>query len=161
MTTFTYLVSTISLTIITTVALIFFHFKNQISNRRMLLVSITLSILLIRSSKYLIGRIRPDSVNWLVPKSGLSFPSGHTTGSTAVIGAIFYVLGRSLSSKKQKSTIWTIGFLIVFMISISRIYLGVHYSTDVLGGIFLGTSILFSSIAYDEFQRRNDSEKME
>ena len=152
MTTFTYLGSTISLAIIAGVALIFFQFKRLKSNRRVLLISASLSILLIRSAKHFFGRIRPDSANWLVPESGLSFPSGHTTASTALLGALFYILGREVVSTKEKTIFWSIGFLIVILISLSRIYLGVHYSTDVLGGILLGSSILSGSIAIDEYR---------
>lgn len=154
MTTFTYLGSTLSLSIIAFIAVIFLHFKNDFSSRRLVLSSVILSMLLIQSFKHYFGRIRPDSSNWLLSASGLSFPSGHTTGSTAVLGALFYVLGRNLSSPKEQWTIWLTGFVIILMIGLSRVYLGVHYATDVLGGFFLGTSILFASIAYDQYRER-------
>lgn len=160
MTTFTYLGSTVSLSVIALVAILFLHFKNQVSSRRLVLSSVILSVLLIQSFKHYFGRLRPDSSNWLLPASGLSFPSGHTTGSTAVLGALFYVLGRYLSSSEERWIIWMSGLVIILMIGLSRVYLGVHYTTDVLGGFILGTSILFASIAYDQYCTRNKTDRV-
>ncbi len=158
MTTFTYLGSTLLLSIIALIAVVFLHFKKNFSSRRMILCSVILCVLLIQTFKHYFGRIRPDSSNWLLPATGLSFPSGHTTGSTAIFGTLFYILGMHLISQYARWTIWFMGCLVIFTIGLSRIYFGVHYATDVLGGFILGFSILFASIAFDQFRTKEKPE---
>ncbi|MFT5871715.1 MAG: membrane-associated phospholipid phosphatase [Clostridium sp.] len=68
---------------------------------------------------------------------GQSFPSGHTQGS-----AMFWV---SWMIKEKKKWIYISGILIIFLVSISRLYLGVHYPIDVIGGIVIGTIWVFIS----------------
>ncbi|HNX27947.1 MAG TPA: phosphatase PAP2 family protein [Syntrophomonadaceae bacterium] len=73
---------------------------------------------------------------------GYSFPSGHATLSMAFYGFIIYLLlAESKKSRKKKNLA---GFLVVliFLIGLSRIYLNVHYATDVLAGYILGIIFL-------------------
>lgn len=147
MTTFTYMGSTISLGFISFVSILFLTFKHQRSCRNMMILSVVLSLALIQSIKHIVGRVRPDSNNWLVPESGLSFPSGHTTASTAILGTLFFVLATQVESRAGKVVITSAGLLIIIAISISRIYLGVHFSTDVVGGLVLGFSVFLTSIS--------------
>ena len=88
--------------------------------------------------KNIIKRPRPyisyDNIKLLIPPpSSYSFPSGHVSSSFAVFG-VFYFL--NLRYK------WPI-FIVAFLISFSRIYLGVHYLTDILGGIILGGGVYY------------------
>ena len=66
------------------------------------------------------------------PESDLSFPSGHTTAAFAAITGLFFALG-----KKRKWRGWL--YVIPVLIAFSRIYLMVHYTTDVLAGMIIGT----------------------
>jgi len=85
--------------------------------------------------KNLVARPRPyDTLDWLnplvKPLSDYSFPSGHTSASFASATAIFF------SGLNKK---WGIAaFILAALISFSRLYVGVHYPTDILGGIFTG-----------------------
>lgn len=112
-------------------------------------------------------RIRPDQIDHLVEQGGYSFPSGHSMGSMIIYGGLLFIIIRYINSRR---THWTIGKLalsivlglLVLFIGLSRIYLGVHYLSDVIGGFSLGLSWLALSIALfglsvtkKEFQSKN------
>jgi membrane-associated phospholipid phosphatase len=85
--------------------------------------------------KLLVGRARPDAYA-LFHLDSYSFPSGHATAAMALYGCIAYVLCKIYPKHR---TFWLASAAIVIVgIGISRIYLGVHYPSDVLGGYVLG-----------------------
>ena len=83
--------------------------------------------------KNLYSRNRPVSIN-LIDESGYSFPSGHSLTSMAFYGFIIYLIYISKLKKKYKITLIILLCFLILLIGISRIYLGVNYATDVLGG---------------------------
>ncbi|NPV54117.1 MAG: phosphatase PAP2 family protein [Firmicutes bacterium] len=90
--------------------------------------------------KAIFQRPRPDYPR-LVEASGFSFPSGHATVSTAVLGALVYLLLVNIKpgrGKLVKPVILLAGLLLILMIGASRVYLGVHYPSDVLAGFAIG-----------------------
>ncbi|MFG6149742.1 phosphatase PAP2 family protein [Halobacillus sp. B23F22_1] len=102
--------------------------------------------LLTKGLKVAFGRERPDLLEQY-DGTGFSFPSGHTTGSTVFYGFLIYLI---LISPLTKSAKWLINgllFVIILSISLSRVYLSVHYFTDILGGLALGFSWLLICIA--------------
>ena len=86
--------------------------------------------------KNIFDRERPTLLR-LIDISGFSFPSGHAMGSTAFFGSTIYIANRVM---KGKSKAFMIGLsaLFIIMISSSRVYLGVHYPTDIIAGIIGG-----------------------
>jgi undecaprenyl-diphosphatase len=97
----------------------------------------TILVLLLKN---FFGRERPELVPHLVYAVSFSFPSGHS-----MMSAVVYLTQASLISKIQKSKslkiyILTIAIILTVLIGLSRIYLGVHYPTDVLAGWALGTA---------------------
>lgn len=92
-------------------------------------------------------RARPSQIEPLVEIGGYSFPSGHSMGSIIVYGGILFIVLRSFRFVYFEKIIFAIFFLIIGMIGISRIYLGVHFPSDVIGGFSLGLSWLSFSIA--------------
>ena len=86
---------------------------------------------------------RPRPVEWfLVNQGGYSFPSGHTTTATTLYGTLVMLINNSTDKKWVKILTWTLMPIIVVLIGISRIFLGVHYTTDVLAGLMLGIVML-------------------
>lgn len=96
-------------------------------------------------SKLIFRRDRP-TINQLVFEDTYSFPSGHTITATVVYGFIIYLIYKSNLSKKEKAIYISILMLLILLIGFSRIYLGVHYFTDVIGAIALGISYLIIAI---------------
>jgi undecaprenyl-diphosphatase len=86
--------------------------------------------------KQLFRRARPDVLK-LIEIGGFSFPSGHSMSSMIFYGFIIYVSLKLLRSR-GKYLITAILSVLVLSIGISRIYLGVHYASDVLGGFIMG-----------------------
>lgn len=97
--------------------------------------------------KILFARERPFD-NALIEEVGYSFPSGHSMTSMAFFGLFIYLIYHSKLRKEEK--IITIGLFscLIFLIGISRIYLGVHYPSDVIGGFVLSIAylILFTQV---------------
>lgn len=84
---------------------------------------------------------------FLIEQGGYSFPSGHAMVSMSFYTTMTYLIVKS-KEKKQK-VLWVLNFLIVGLIGFSRIYLGVHWPTDVLMGYLLGYMV-FKCIVYKQ-----------
>jgi undecaprenyl-diphosphatase len=84
--------------------------------------------------KIIIHRPRPISTTALIEASGWSFPSGHAMASVIFYGMIAYLLVRAVDSLRLKTFFMAMAGFIVFIIGFSRIYLQVHYLSDVLAG---------------------------
>lgn len=99
-------------------------------------INITLSSLLNVGVKNLICRSRPNILQ-LMEVTGYSFPSGHSMASMSFYGFAIYLCCRFYKGKYKDSLIILLAILIV-LIGFSRIYLGVHYTSDVIGGFAFG-----------------------
>lgn len=89
-------------------------------------------------SKELIGRDRPEVVPHLREVTSPSFPSGHATLAAAVYLTLGAVLAQVVRGRWTRTYCLLLPMIIVFVVGLSRVYLGVHYPTDVLGGWALG-----------------------
>ncbi|GGL46483.1 phosphatase PAP2 family protein [Sporolactobacillus putidus] len=97
--------------------------------------------------KQLIGRPRP-TIDRLIHVSGYSFPSGHSIAATVFYGMIATMSFIYLRKIYQKVLIGLAATSIIFLIMYSRVYLGVHYPTDVVGGFLLGTATVCFSTGF-------------
>jgi membrane-associated phospholipid phosphatase len=87
--------------------------------------------------KHAFHRVRPLAFFGTSPSS-YSFPSGHALGSLCFYGALAALLSARIGSRRVRICIWTVAVLIVGMIGFSRVYLGVHYPSDVVAGYCAG-----------------------
>lgn len=101
--------------------------------------------------KLLIHRSRPGELIPFYQETSLSFPSGHATIAVALYGFLLYFLWKHFQELKWKSTLLFAGCIIIFLIGLSRIYLGVHYLSDVLGGYLVGLLGLIIGISITEW----------
>ncbi|RKN72386.1 phosphatase PAP2 family protein [Paenibacillus ginsengarvi] len=120
-------------------ALLFaFVFKKRLEPL-LLIVNLAVAFGLYRGLKGVFARPRP-SADALIHASGFSFPSGNALMAASFYGLIAYLLYR-LWKKSRPGLSWTmlvLGFALVLLIGVSRVYLGVHYATDILAGYALG-----------------------
>lgn len=91
--------------------------------------------------KNIIRRNRPVGYR-LVEETGFSFPSGHSMASMAFYGLIIYLVFKYVKNKYAKIALCTFLSILIVAIGISRIYLGVHYASDVLAGFMISLSYL-------------------
>lgn len=95
--------------------------------------------LILFTGKLLIGRQRPPLPYALVDADGYSFPSGHATGTAAIMVISAWLLTRWLIPWwAGRVAVWAVAIGATFVIGFSRVYLGVHYLSDVLSGWLLG-----------------------
>ena len=127
--------------IIAIVAVILLYLRQYKSEAIFVGASGLLASILIVSLKYIYQRQRP-SITHLVHASGYSFPSGHSLGTFMILGAIAIVLAQRLEKKESKIVVYAITGLLIFLVGLSRIYVGVHYPTDVLAGFTLAFGLL-------------------
>ena len=120
--------------------ILFIVLKNKITG---FIIAINLVIVTILNQllKFVLQRPRPDDYR-LIDESGYSFPSGHSMISMAFYGYLIYLIYKSKFNKYVKIILITIFVFLILFIGISRIYLGVHYTSDVIAGILLSISYL-------------------
>ncbi len=108
-----------------------------------------LGALLNKLLKWFFKRERPDILPVIIEK-GYSFPSGHSMGSLIFFGSCAYLCIHIVKSTGSKIIAYIIACLFIVLIGVSRIYLGVHYPTDVVGGYSIG--IAYSAICILAFR---------
>jgi len=100
--------------------------------------------------KKIFQRERP-SLHRLIEETGYSFPSGHSMAAFALYGVLAFLLWRHVRSKIGRMTLIALSALLVLSIGLSRIYLGVHYPSDVLAGYM--ASGVWLGLGIELFQR--------
>ena len=94
------------------------------------------------SLKHLYQRPRPDILH-LVEEKGFSFPSGHSLAVTLLIGSLIIILGQRVKNTTIKLALQGLLGLYLISVLVSRVYLGVHYPSDVLASLCVGLGVLF------------------
>ncbi len=134
----TFLGSAVWLIALTTI--LFVAVKNK-KTGYLIAINLVLVTVLNQTFKFILQRPRPTEYR-VVNETGYSFPSGHSMISMAFYGFLIYLIYKNIKNKYLKFTlIGLLSFLIV-SIGISRIYLGVHYTSDVLAGFLVSISYL-------------------
>ena len=101
------------------------------------------------ATKYLIDRHRPHFIA-AVTASSPSFPSGHATASMATYGFLGYVIARALPRRRARYSVAFLISALILIIGFSRIFLSLHYPSDVIGGFLLGGTWLIIGWAVAE-----------
>src|ERR1700693_308923 len=91
-------------------------------------------------TKNVIERIRPEEAQQLIVVSGFSYPNGHSVSTSALYLTIAIIAGRHVQHSGTRAAIFLAVSVVVIMVGASRVYLGVHYATDVISGISLGAA---------------------
>ena len=86
-------------------------------------------------------RPRPDLASAVLGATGYSFPSGHAMSATIVLGALGYLAARSARSWAVKSAAFSAFATLALAIGVSRLYLGVHWASDVVAGFAAGRTL--------------------
>jgi membrane-associated phospholipid phosphatase len=99
-------------------------------------------------------RARPDIAEMLRLAHGYSFPSGHAMGSTVVLGALSYLAVRTTTQWTWKAAWLALAWTLIAAIAFSRVYLGVHWISDVAAGVIAGTLwVGVTTLAYETSRR--------
>ena len=114
-------------------------------------VGVVGSVLLDTTLKLLFHRARPEPFFGSLPRS-YSFPSGHALSSFCFYGILAGLLDTRLRSLPVRITIWIVAAVLVLAIGVSRIYLGVHYPTDVIAG-YMAAAVWVSTLIYVDRMR--------
>jgi len=128
--------------IVLSIAVLFFVFKRWWPSLLMMVVAVPGGMVLNEWIKILVHRHRPFADGWFVDWSGYSFASGHTIGATLLYGQLALFIIPVIKSRGGRVLLFSAATFVIVLVGFSRIALGAHYLTDVLAGIFLGTSWL-------------------
>lgn len=96
--------------------------------------------------KFIVKRPRP--LAGLILEKGFSFPSGHSLSAVFFYGFLIYFVSKYIKNTKLKRILQVLIIVIILLIGFSRIYLGVHFVSDVIAGFVLGSIILIVFINF-------------
>lgn len=122
--------------------LIFYKNKRDLLDLYLIII---ISTLLNRIIKSIFARPRPNLVH-LVTEDSYSFPSGHAMASMTFYGYIIYLVWKSNMSKRKKIILTSFLSILILVIGYSRIYLNVHYISDVIAGFMFSIILLYTFI---------------
>lgn len=132
----------IGIAIILVVSAVFCIYRKKEKYGLAITLNIVVSTLTYIILKNIIRRPRPPMEERVTSEIGFSFPSGHTTNNIALYGFFIYLVCLNVQNKKVKTILCAILGIMPILIGFSRIYLRVHYPSDVIAGICLGISSL-------------------
>ena len=123
------------------IAFVFYRKRWKIESFFML-GNLALAGLLIVTFKNIYQRPRPDILH-LVEEKGFSFPSGHSLAVTLMVGSLIVVLSQRIKDPVWRKIVQIVLGLYLVSVLVSRVYLGVHYPSDVLASLCVGLGVLF------------------
>ena len=143
--TVTNLGSTLYLAIIGSIAGVAFLFLRWFRSFFLFVIAMIGQSVLHHGAKWLIARPRPAALLNYRAVEGFSFPSGHALSALCMYGMIAWIVSGRVESPAVKAGIWIFSLVLVFLIGMSRAYIGIHQATDVLAG-FLGAAVWTAAV---------------
>ncbi len=135
---FTFLGSTVFLVgLFVVIAAALYYLKHK---RALVLFAVTMvgEVILLTSLKLSFRRVRPEPFFDYVLPSSFSFPSGHSLSSFCFYGILAWLITARMENRNLKILVWTLAAALVLLVGLSRVYLGVHYPSDVVAGYAAG-----------------------
>ena len=123
------------------VAFIFYRKQWKLESYLML-GNLTLAGILIVTFKNIYQRPRPEILH-LVEEKGFSFPSGHSLAVTIMVGTLIVIFSQRIKDQLWKRIVQILLEFYLLSVLVSRVYLGVHYPSDVLASLCVGLGVLF------------------
>jgi undecaprenyl-diphosphatase len=117
-------------------AILFLTYKKWYKDRLFYLLSFSGAVILFAGIKQIVARARPNSE--LIDVINYSFPSGHSTLSMTTVLLLYFIFARRSSSSWTKNSLLTVCILWAIFIAFTRVYLNVHWLSDVVAGLTLG-----------------------
>lgn len=151
---FTYLGSPVALGIIVIIVAAVLAMTGRYRWSIYLLATTAVGALVIVELKILFSRARPDLAEAIRSAHGYSFPSGHAMGATVVFGALSYLILRSRHTWRVRAAGLAGAVAVIVAVSLSRVYLGVHWISDIGAGVSAGILwVTVTTVAYETFRR--------
>jgi undecaprenyl-diphosphatase len=146
--------STLAMSILAVTAVIYLFWRGRRGDAALVAVVAAGAGALVRFGKATVGRDRPPANLRLVAETNESFPSGHALASAAIVGVLLVVFVPSIGRHWVRAGVIGAALLFVLCIGLSRLYLGVHWATDVLGGWVTGLAWLMLCLTVRQVWRQ-------
>ena len=128
------------------VAFIFYR-KQWKMESYLMLGNLALAGILIVTFKNIYQRPRPEILH-LVEEKGFSFPSGHSLAVTIMVGTLIVILSQRIKNSAWRKVVQILLSLYLVSVLVSRVYLGVHYPSDVIASLCVGLGVLFMEFPF-------------
>lgn len=135
---------------VTFLCILFLLFMENKKVAIVIIINMLIMWVLIGTLKRIFKRNRPN-INPLVEEEGYSYPSGHTMTATIFYGFLIFLIIISNLTNPLKIVVTSIFVLLILIVGYTRVYLGVHYLSDVVGAILFGSSYLLLYIFFTYF----------
>jgi undecaprenyl-diphosphatase len=149
MTVITGIGSEICLAVLSIILFCYLIYKKRYQNSLLLAFGMLGGLLIELSIKAIVQRERPESM--LIAETGYSFPSAHSLMALVFFAILIYAVKDDLKNAFLRYLFIAASILIVLLVSFSRLYLGVHWLSDVIGGLIIGTIWLLLLIMVFKF----------
>ena len=142
--------STVSLTVVGCAAGLVFIALRWFRPLLLLIVAMAGQAALHHGFKWLVARTRPSALIAYPHTESFSFPSGHALSALCLYAMIAWIFTSRTENSALKAGIWISTIVLVFLIGLSRVYIGVHYPSDVIAGFFAASIWTAAVISADE-----------
>lgn len=131
---------TANLTLIALVVILFLLIQKRLASVLLVVFALGGGAIISESAKVLFGRDRPPLIYRAVETANASFPSGHAMLSTVTYLTLGALLAQVMPRKREKAFVFAVAVALALIVGASRVYLGVHWLSDVLAGWALGAA---------------------